>query len=97
MRITKSTQDKLQQLLEALEYQVRYEKGSFKAGYCVVHTQKTVLINKFVPLEGIIQTLTEIIRQLAIPNVEHLSEEQQKLWHKIHTEKEDDNLDSKNT
>lgn len=92
MRIIKSTQDKLQQLLEALEYQVRYEKGSFKAGYCVVHTQKTVLINKFVPLEGIIQTLTEIIRQLDISNIEHLSEEQQKLWQKIRAEKENEDL-----
>lgn len=92
MRITKSTQDKLQQLLEALEYQVRYEKGNFKAGYCVVHTQKTVLINKFVPLEGIIQTLTEIIRQLDISNIDHLSEEQQKLWQKIRAEKENEDL-----
>ncbi len=86
MRISKSTQDKLQQLLEALEYEVRYEKGSFKAGYCVVHTQKTVLINKFVPLEGIIQTLTEIIRQLAVESIEHLTEEQQKLWEKVRAE-----------
>lgn len=87
MRISKSTQDKLQQLLEALDYEVRYEKGSFKAGFCVVHTQKTVLINKFVPLEGIIQTLTEIIKQLEIANLENLNEEQLKLWEKIHSEK----------
>lgn len=87
MRISKSTQDKLQQLLEALDYEVRYEKGSFKAGFCVVHTQKTVLINKFVPLEGIIQTLTEIIKQLEITNIENLNEEQLKLWEKIHSEK----------
>ena len=88
MRITKATQDKLQQLLEALDYEVRYEKGSFNAGYCVVHTQKTVLINKFIPLEGIIQTLSEIIRQLHFSNIEKLNEEQQKLWEKVRTEKE---------
>lgn len=89
MRITKSTQDKLQHLLEALDYEVRYEKGNFKAGYCVVHSQKTVIINKFIPLEGIIQTLSEIVRQVVGNDIENLTEEQKKLWDKLRTEKEE--------
>ncbi|RMG20025.1 MAG: hypothetical protein D6730_20575, partial [Bacteroidetes bacterium] len=62
MRITKSTQEKLQAILRAQEYRVRYEKGNFKGGYCIVHDQRMIIINKFHPLESKINTLVEVIK-----------------------------------
>jgi quinol monooxygenase YgiN len=78
MKITKHTQQKLQEILKAQAYSVRYEKGNFQGGYCVVQDRKMIIINKFHPLEGKINTLMEIIRDLNFDE-ELLSEEQQKV------------------
>lgn len=78
MKMTKHTQQKLQEILKAQGYSVRYEKGNFQGGYCVVQARKMIIINKFHPLEGKINTLAEIIRDLAIEE-EGLSEDQRKM------------------
>ncbi len=82
MRISKNTQEKLQHLLKAQDYKVRYEKGNFKGGYCIVHSQRMIIINKFHPLESKINTLSEVIRDLEI-DADKLTAEQQKLVKKI--------------
>lgn len=82
MRPTKSTQEKLQAILKTQGYSVRYERGNFQGGYCVVHAQKTIVINKFHPLEGKITTLVEVIRELPFEQ-ELLTEEQVKWVEKI--------------
>ncbi|MEL6671763.1 MAG: hypothetical protein AAFR61_06210 [Bacteroidota bacterium] len=82
MRINRSTQEKLQTILKAQSYRVRYEKGNFQGGYCVVHEQKTIIINKFHPLESKIATLVEIIGDLEIETT-LLTEDQIKLVQRI--------------
>lgn len=84
MRITRSSQDKLKALLETQGWKVRYEKGNFKGGYCIVHQQQTIIINKFHPLESKINTLSEIIRELEI-NEENLTAEQLRLVERLKT------------
>lgn len=64
MKITKGMQDKLEAALKALDYKVRYEKGSFKSGYCVIEAQRVVVVNKFYPLESKVATLAEILRDI---------------------------------
>lgn len=78
MRISRNTQEKLQNVLKAQGYTVRYEKGNFKGGYCIVQHQKMIIVNKFHPLESKIGTLAEIIRDLEIDE-EPLTPEQVKL------------------
>lgn len=85
MRLTVTTQEKLQELLRGLGYTVRYEQGNFRGGYCLVNDEKVVLINKFFPLEGKINTLLEVIRNLDLSETS-LSEAQQKLLDKIREE-----------
>ncbi len=85
MRITRSSQDKLKALLETQGWQVRYEKGNFKGGYCIVHQQQTIIINKFHPLESKINTLSEIIRDLDI-DLEPLTAEQLRLLERLKSE-----------
>ncbi len=55
---------KLEDLLKEQGYEVRYEKGNFKSGYCVLEAKKVVVINKFSTLESRIQALIEIIIHL---------------------------------
>jgi hypothetical protein len=64
MKYTKNTLKKLEESLAESGYKVRYEKGSFKAAYCVLKTQKLVVINQFASLEGKINCLLDILKSL---------------------------------
>ena len=75
--MTRNTQEKLQNILKSQDYSIRYERGNFQGGYCVVQDQKIIVINIFHPLEGKINTLVEIIRDLEIDET-LLSPDQQK-------------------
>jgi hypothetical protein len=56
---------KLEDVLKEGGYEVRYEKGNFKSGYCLLELKKVVVVNKFSTLESRIQALLEIINQLS--------------------------------
>lgn len=56
---------KLEDVLKEGGYEVRYEKGNFKSGYCLLELKKVVVVNKFSTLESRIQSLLEIINQLS--------------------------------
>jgi hypothetical protein len=64
IKYTKHFLDKMENLFAASEYILRYEKGNFKSGYCVLKETKIVIINKYFPLEGKINALIEIINEL---------------------------------
>ena len=64
MRVSKTVLQHLETILQSSGYRVRYEKGSFKGGYCVLQDQRVVVVNKFFPLEGRINTLVEVIGAL---------------------------------
>lgn len=44
------------------DYILRYEKGNFKSGYCLLRDQKIMIINKFYTIEGKINALLEILK-----------------------------------
>ncbi|MCS7019359.1 MAG: hypothetical protein RMJ87_09190 [Cytophagales bacterium] len=77
IRYTKHFLDSLESIIAETEYILRYEKGNFKSGYCVLKDTRLILVNKFFSLEGKINSLVEIIRQLNI-SPEGLSEKSQK-------------------
>ena len=45
-------------------YEVRYEKGNFKNGYCLLESKKLVMVNKFSAMETRCSALLEIINLL---------------------------------
>lgn len=73
---TNHTLEKLESVLKALDYRVRYEKGNFKTGACVLESSRIVVVNKFSNLESKITGLAELIRNLDIP--ENVLDEKQK-------------------
>lgn len=77
IRYTKPFLDSLENIIAETDYILRYEKGNFKSGYCVLKDTRVILINKFFPLEGKINSLVDIIRQLKI-SPDGLSEKSQK-------------------
>ncbi|SEN39311.1 hypothetical protein SAMN05216436_115106 [bacterium A37T11] len=72
---TQHSLDKLESLLKAMNYRVRYEKGSFKTGACILQASKVVVVNRFSNIEAKIGALLELIRQLDV-DVSLLDEKQ---------------------
>ncbi|MDR3716893.1 MAG: hypothetical protein P4L51_29135 [Puia sp.] len=66
MKYTQASLDKIERILDEAEYIVRYERGTFQSGYCILEQKKVVVLNKFLQLEGRINTLIDIIPQLKI-------------------------------
>ncbi|WP_113925475.1 hypothetical protein [Cognataquiflexum aquatile] len=64
VKYTKNFLDKIEDLFASSEYILRYEKGNFKSGYCVLKENKIVIVNKYYTLEGKINTLLDIIKEL---------------------------------
>jgi hypothetical protein len=82
MKYTQSTLDKLEAIPEQAGYVLRYERGNFQSGYCILEEKKVVVLNKFLQIEGRINTLLDLIPQLDI-NTELLTEDAKKLYSDI--------------
>jgi hypothetical protein len=79
MKYTQPTLAKLEKLIEETGYIVRFERGNFQSGFCILEEKRVVVLNKFLPLEGRINTLIDLLPQLQI-NAETLSPESKKMF-----------------
>ena len=82
MKYTQTSLDKLGNILEEAGYAVRYERGTFQSGWCLLEARKVVVLNKFLNVEGRINTLMELIPQLNI-EFDKLTHESQKLYEEV--------------
>lgn len=64
MRYTKTTLQNLEEVFKTLGYTIRYEKGNFQSGYCLVQDKKIIVINKFFEMEARINALVEILNTI---------------------------------
>ncbi len=64
MRYTQTTLKKIEDIFDELDYTVRYEKGSFQSGYCLVESRRVAVVNKFFDVEARINTLLDILSRL---------------------------------
>lgn len=79
MKYTQTTLNKLEKLIEETGYIVRFERGNFQSGFCILEDRKVVVLNKFLQLEGKINTLIDLLPQLNI-DIEKLTPESKKTW-----------------
>lgn len=82
MKYNSTTLEKLEKVLEEAQYVVRYERGTFQSGYCILEQRKVVVLNKFLNTEGRINTLFEIIPLVSI-DIDSLTHESQKVYEEI--------------
>lgn len=82
MKFTQTTLDKIERVLDESEYIVRYERGNFQSGYCILEQKKVVVLNKFLQLEGRISTLIDIVPQLKI-QPDALAPETRKIYDEV--------------
>jgi hypothetical protein len=79
MKYTQTSLDKLEAIPEEAGYVLRYERGTFQSGYCILEDRRVVVLNKFLQTEGRINTLIDLIPQLDI-KAELLTEESKKVY-----------------
>ena len=79
MKFTQNNLDKLGNILSQSAYTVRYERGTFQSGWCLLEAKKVVVLNKFLDTEGRMNTLLELIPQIKI-DFDKLTIDSQKLY-----------------
>ena len=76
---------KLEEMIAESDYFLRYEKGSFKSGYCLLRDQKIMIVNKFFATEGKINILLEILKNVSLDTA-RFSEKSRKLYDELQQE-----------
>lgn len=66
IKYTNSFLNKLEDVFSESDYILRYEKGSFKSGFCVLKDQKIVIVNKYFDLVGKVNCLIEIMKSIEL-------------------------------
>jgi hypothetical protein len=82
LRFTPSTLEKIEKIISEAGYILRYERGTFQSGYCILESKKVVVLNKFLQTEGRINTLIDLLSALAI-EADHISIESRKLYEEL--------------
>ena len=65
LHYTKPFLDKLEGLFAEAGFQIRYERGNFRSGFCLLEAKKIVVINKFASTENKINILAELAGNIA--------------------------------
>jgi hypothetical protein len=73
---------KLEDLISESDYMLRYEKGNFKSGYCLLKEQKIMIVNKFYTTEGKINALLDILKTIELDG-SRFTEKSQKLYEEL--------------
>lgn len=66
LKYTRPFLNKLEDIFAESDFVLRYEKGNFKAGYCVLKDMKVAVVNKYFSLEGKINCLYDILRTIRV-------------------------------
>lgn len=82
IKMNPATLNKIEKLIEEAGYIIRYERGTFQSGYCILEQKKVIVLNKFLQTEGRINTLVDL---LSVLNIEptHLSPDSRKLYEEL--------------
>ncbi|MDJ1506193.1 hypothetical protein [Xanthocytophaga agilis] len=89
MKYTPQFLSKIEDIFAESDYILRYEKGNFKTGWCVLKETKIVVVNKFLPLEGRINSVVEILRSVDL-STEKMTEKSKKLFSELKGEETKD-------
>ncbi|MEY2835358.1 MAG: hypothetical protein RLZZ557_1020 [Bacteroidota bacterium] len=87
LRFTPSTLEKIEKVINEAGYILRYERGTFQSGFCILESKKVVVLNKFLQTEGRINTLIDLMGILQIVP-DHLSAESRKVYDDVYVKPE---------
>lgn len=66
LKFTPQNLQKIESIFKSNEYIIRYEKGHFNSGYCVLKDKKVIVVNKFYDVEARINCLIDVLQSIAI-------------------------------
>ncbi len=66
IKLTPQFLAKLEDVFAESDYVLRYEKGNFHAGFCVLKETKIAIVNKYFTIDGKINCLIEILKSIEI-------------------------------
>jgi hypothetical protein len=61
--------DQLKALANELGASVRFEKGDFRGGYCIIKDSKVIVINKLANLQRKVMILSAALKELGIDQI----------------------------
>lgn len=70
---------KLEELIGETDYILRYEKGNFQSGWCILKDTRVIVVNKYFATDGKINCLLDLLKNLSI-DPDSLSEKNKKLY-----------------
>lgn len=79
IKFTPQFQAKLEDIFAESDYVLRYEKGNFQAGYCILKDTKIAIINKYFTMEGKINCMIEILKSIEL-DISRLSDKNRSLY-----------------
>ncbi|MDF2456714.1 MAG: hypothetical protein K0R51_2707 [Cytophagaceae bacterium] len=82
VKYTQNFLNKLEDIFAESDYILRYEKGNFNSGYCLLKETKIAIINKYFPLEGKVNSLIEILKQITLDDAK-MSDKNKKFYQEI--------------
>lgn len=82
VKYSKHLLNKLEDIFSESDYMLRYEKGNFQSGYCILKDTKIAIVNKYFPLDGKINCLLDILKSIDI-DTSNLSDKNRKLFLEI--------------
>ncbi len=81
-KYTTTTLKKIEDLLKESGYIVRYERGNFVAGYCILESKKVIVINRYYETEARINNLIEIMGKIGLVETD-LSESSRDFFNEV--------------
>lgn len=82
VKYTKQFLARLEDLITETDYDLRYEKGNFKSGYCILNDTKIIIVNKYYAVDGKINCLLDIIKSIDL-NTSSFTEKNRKLYQEL--------------
>jgi len=75
---------RLEEIFDELEYKIRYGKGQFHSGYCVIRDKKVIVVNKFFDTSGRVEVLLEILDKVPDGNDPPLTKKSMDYLHQLY-------------
>ncbi len=89
IKYTPNNLKKIESLFQDIGYLIRYEKGNFQSGYCILENKKVIIINKYYTTESRINSLLDIFDKIDVKE-QLISDEFIHLYKSIIASKESD-------
>ncbi len=81
---TQNSLNMLEGLLQTLGYKIRYERGNFRSGVCVLQEENILVVNRYSDIEVKIRSMIKIIQGLKIPEDVVLDDNKKKLFNSLY-------------